>query len=126
MGLDGLPVLQREMDDVGEVQLGLRVGRLEAGQDRAQEGGVEDVEAGVDLGDEEVVLLGVTRLDDAAHAPAGAAQDAPVVHRVRQHGRGHRGPGAPGAMRVDEPAEELTVDERHVAHEHQDVTLERG
>ena len=77
-------------EHVGQVQLALIVGRRDLGQRGSQICGVEDVDAGVDLGDLPLSVIGVAVLDDAAHQAVGVAQDPAVAGRVgnlrRQHG----------------------------------------
>ena len=51
-------------DDIGEIDLALVVVRAQGRQGGAQVGGVEDVDAGVDLADSALGLAGVALLDD--------------------------------------------------------------
>ncbi len=72
-------------DHIGEVELALGVLRLETRQPFGEELGVEDVDAGVDLGDPELVGTGVAVLDDPGD-PVAVADDPSVAGGVRQHG----------------------------------------
>ena len=84
-------------DDVGEVDLALVVVRAQGRQGGAQVGGVEDVDAGVDLADGALGLAGVALLDDGRDGAVGLAHDAPVAGGVLELG-GQQGDGIPALM----------------------------
>jgi hypothetical protein len=97
---------------------------LTAGQHVAQQSGVEHVEAGVHFGQLQLVADGVAGLDDAGHGAGRIAHDTPVVRGLGEHRRGDGRPRGGGAVSVDEPLQELPVDERRVADQHDHVALE--
>ena len=84
-------------DDVGEVDLALVVVRAQGRQGGAQVGGVEDVDAGVDLADSALGLAGVALLDDGRDGAVGLAHDAPVAGGVLELG-GQQGDGISALM----------------------------
>ena len=97
---DAPAVLAQDRQHVGQVQLALGVVGPQPRQRAAQGGGVEGVEAGVDLGDREDVGRRVGSLDDVVDAAVGVAHDAAVGVR-RRHVRGEqRGDGVAVAVRA--------------------------
>ncbi|MPM41228.1 hypothetical protein SDC9_87878 [bioreactor metagenome] len=102
-------------DHIGEVELALRVVGAETGQAVVQDVGVEDVDAGVDLGDRPLRLRGVLVLDDAGDPGVAAADDPAVAGRVG-HVRGQHGDRVPGAAVVlDHGAQRLAAEQGDVA-----------
>ena len=93
--LDEPAVAAQERQDVGQVELALRVVAPEPLERAQQRAAVEQVQAGVDLADRELLLgrvAGGLRLDHALDAPLGVADDAPVAGRVLElHARDRRG-----------------------------------
>ncbi len=88
----GLPGLANHAQHVSEVQLPLIIGRHELGQCGPQCRRVENVDAGVDLDDLQLGVIGVPVLDNAGDYARCVAQDPPVSGRVGdlrgQHGNG--------------------------------------
>ena len=126
---DGLAVGDEQAERVGDVELALRVVRLETVEYRPELLGAEDVDAGVHLA--ELVLLGrgVGRLDDAGEPPGAVAHDPPVPARVLRLEGQHRAGGALAAVRLDESADERRGQGGDVAVEHEHVAgriSERG
>ena len=79
---------RRHRDEVGEVELLLRVLRADPGERLPEEGRVGAVEAGVHLADRPLRVGRVPLLDDPRRAAAGVAHDAPVPARpLERHGR---------------------------------------
>ena len=96
-----LAVVDEEAERVGDIELALGVVRLEPVEHRPELLGAEDVDAGVDLAQLELLGGGVRRFDDAREVARRVAHDAAVGARVvrleREHGR--RGPLA--SVRLD-------------------------
>ena len=97
----GLAVGHEQAERVGHVQLALSVVRVEALESRPQLVGAEDVDAGVDLAQRELLGRGVARLHDLGELALAVADDPPVgagVGRLEgEDGRG--GAGRRGASR---------------------------
>ncbi len=118
-----MAVLDEEADRVGDVELALRVVRLQT-LDRAPERvGAEHVDAGVDLADGELVVCRVPGLDDSGEAVA--LSDDPSV---RAWVRRLEGENRCGSVRVavlgEERVEDLRAQRGHVAVEDEHVALE--
>ena len=75
---DGTVEVVGVAEDVGEVLLALGVVGAQVGQAVAQDCGVEDVDAGVDLADQELFVGGVPVLDDSGDLSA-CANDSPIT-----------------------------------------------
>ncbi len=116
------PAQQR--DDVGEVALALIVLRAELREVLAHGRGGEDVGAGVDLGDLELVVGGVALLDDAIQRARRVADDASVAGRVIHDGTQHGRRRAFAAVRLQQGCQGRHVQQRHVAADDDDLTLE--
>ena len=82
---DGLAVLARELDGVGEVVLPLGVVVAQPRQHPVEERRVEGEDPAVDLGDRRLLRGGVLLLDDAGHLAGVVAQDPAVAVGVRHH-----------------------------------------
>ena len=104
---DALAVLDEVADRVGEVELALRVVRLEPLERRPEQLGAEDVDRGVHLADRELLGRRVDRLDDRAQAPVAVADDAPVAAHVGRREGEHRRGRVRGAVGCEEPFEQL-------------------
>jgi hypothetical protein len=81
---------------------------------------VEDVRAGVDLGDLLLLFRRVVVLDDAEELARLVARDPPVARRVVDAAREDRGAGARLAMGGDHRLDRVRRDEGRVAREHED------
>src|SRR5665647_899126 len=110
--------------DVGEVLLALRVVRAHLGQRLAQDQGVERVQAGVDLGDLQLLGGGVLLLNDAGDRAVCRANDAAIAEWVGQRGGDHRGGAPAGSVRVEQSTQGLSSEQVHVATGHQHRSLE--
>ena len=111
------------VEDVGEVLLALCIVGAQVRQAVAQDGGVENVDAGVDLADQELFVRGVAVLDDSGDLSAGA-HDPPVARRIL-HLRGqHRDCVALGAMDGDEPTEGFAREQWHISVRDHHLPLE--
>ena len=124
-----IAVADEEAQCVGEVELTLRVVRLEPLERRPELRGLEDVDAGVDLAERELLGRRVAGLDDLREAALAVAHDPAVGTHVGRLERKHGGRGTFAAVRLDESAQELrrqagdvAVQDEHVAVE----ALERG
>src|SRR5262249_9672607 len=114
-----------EADDVGEVELVLRVVVPERGDQGAERLRPHAVESRVDLRDRLLVRAGVALLDDATHAAVGGPDDASVPRRAVLTDGQERQVGALGPMGVHQPPQGLAADERHIAIEDEDVAGKR-
>jgi hypothetical protein len=129
VGADGLAFGAQHRQHAGEIALALRVVAAEAverGQERAA---VEDVEAGVDLSDGELLGRRVARglgLHHAVDGAVGGADHAPVAARVVELHRGDRRGGARIGVGGNGGGDRLAGDERHVAvdHDHRRVGVD--
>ena len=108
---------------VGEVELSLRVVRIDPVERLPHGCCREDVEGAVHLGERQLLGRGVLRLDDRRKPSRGIAHDASVRPRLVEHERQHRHVGACRAMSVDELLQELLGDERRVPGEHENVSV---
>ena len=114
-GGDGAAGLPGVADDVGEVLLALRVVSGQRGQAFPERGGVEGVDAGVDLTDGPLGLVRVLLLDDAQQGAGFVADDAAVPGRVVHLG-GQDGDGVGvGFVDFDEARDRLGGQQRHIA-----------
>ncbi len=121
--------LAGDLDDVGQVQLALRVVRVELPERGAQELGVERVHAGVDLGDGRLLLGGVGLLHDLGDLTVVGQTDDPTVAPglgggERQH-RDRRGGGF-AAVLVDESVQGAAVEQGDVRGGDQHGPVEVG
>ena len=115
-----------DLEHVGEVELALGVVIADPGQRVEQGAGVEAVEAGVALVDRRLIGRGVLLLDDALDLPVGIADDAAVAGGVVQlHGEHHHG-GVVLVAHLCQAGDGLGLDERAVAGEHRQGTVEAG
>ena len=118
---DESAVLAGEADELGQVQLAGRGRGRQRLDAAAQPGGIEDVEARVDLVVVELVLAGVLELDDRLDDAELAADDAPELGRVGGDDRGQRDGGVVLAARLEDGLEVGGRDERHVAGQDEDL-----
>ncbi len=112
--------------DVGQVQLALRVVGAQRVERVEQGAGVEREDRAVDLADLELLLrrvAGRLRLDDPLDVAVVVAHDAAVAGRVVERHRRHRGGGARAVVLRDERRDRRAGDERHVARQHDDGAL---
>ena len=101
--------------DIGEVLFALGVVRGDVDQRVAQDGGVEGVDAGVDLTDFAFGAGGVLVFADSRDGSVFCAEDATVAGGVLEHG-GEDGDGvALGLVGGDELAEQAAGEQRDVA-----------
>ncbi len=111
----------QDRDHVGQVPLILSVVTADLGQRLQQHVTLEGEDPGVDLPDVQLTLgrvAGDLGLDHALDRPVGSTDDAPVPARVGEH-RGDDGRGGTVApVGLDERAEGVSLDQRHVAVEH--------
>ena len=110
---------------VGQVELALRVVRLQSGDRLGEHGGLEHVDRGVHLLHGEFAAVGVLLLDDAQHVAFAVADDAAVAGRVVEDGGEHGGAVAGGGVEFDQAVQRLAVEQRHVGggDEHRAVDL---
>ena len=119
-----LPVADEDAERVGDVELALRVVRRQPFERRPELRRVEDVDAGVDLAERELLGRGVARLDDPREPAVRVPHDPAVCRGVgRLEGEDGRG-GSGGAMRLDERGDRLRPQRGHVAVEDEDVAVE--
>ena len=102
---------------VGEVELTLRVRRLQLVERRPERVRAEHVDGRVRFLDRELLGARVRGLDDGNEVPRLVADDAAVAADVVRHEREDRGRGARASVGVDERGEELGRQERRVAGE---------
>ena len=114
---DPVAVLHEVAHGVGQVQLSLGVGRLEAVERRPEEIASEDVDRRVRLSDRELLRRRVTRLDDRLEVAVRAAHDPPVAPDVGRDEREHGRAGLPRAVRLEQRFEQPRRQERRVAGE---------
>ena len=122
---DAVAVADEEADRVGDVELALGVVRFEPVERGPELLGAEDVDAGVDLAEGELLGRRVARLDDAREARV-VADDAPVAAPVvgleGEDGAG----GAGGCVRVEQRAQRLRSQRRDVPVQHEHVARRAG
>ena len=123
-GTHPLAVAARDRDDVGDVELALRVVGRQALERVAQRLGLEGVDAGVELADPQLVLGGVLLLHDPGDRPRRAAQDPAVAGRVVEVAGQQRDGVGLGVMDGDEVGERLAGEQRGVAVRHDDGALQ--
>ncbi len=111
-------------DGVREVELALRVVRVELLERAPERGGVEDVVRGVQLLDRPLFGGRVPLLDDARDVSVRVADDAPVGKRHRRREGKKRHVRSVAAVRLDQLLEHLGGDERRVAGDDQDAAVE--
>ena len=105
---------------VGQVVLVLGVVVGQRAEPALQRRGRRHQDAGVDLGDRQLVAMGVLLLDDLEHLAVPVAHDAAVAGRVGQgDGQQAQPAGAAVARRRQQPLQRGGGDQRHVAIEHQ-------
>ena len=115
-----------DLKHVGEIELALGVVVADLGQRVEQGASVETVEAGVALVDRRLLGRGVLLLDDALDLAVGIADDAAVAGGVVQlHGEHHHG-GVVLIAHLRQAGDSLGLDERAVAREHRQGTIEAG
>ena len=117
---DGVTRRAHRRQDVGQVQLALRVVGAQAAERVEQRAPVEREDRAVDLADRELLLRRIARrlrLDDALDVAVVVAHDAAVAARVVERHRRHRGGGAVLGVRPHELRERGGRDERHVARQ---------
>ena len=118
---DEAAVLAGEAHELGQVQLAGRWRRRHRLDAAAQPGGIEGVQARVDLVVRELLLVGVLDLDDRLDDAELAAHDAPELGRVGGEDRGQGDRGVVLATRLEEALEVGRRDERHVAGQDEDL-----
>ena len=108
------------LDRVGQVELALRVVRVEPGERVPQRRGLEDVDRRVQLADRALLLGRVLVLDDRLHRLVGPADDAPVGERGVGLEREERHRRLPAIMLLDERGQVLGGEQgrRRIEHEH--------
>ena len=84
-----VPCVDEVAHGVGQVQLALRVARLQPVERRPQQIGPEDVDRRVHLADRELLGGRVDGLDDRLEVAVGVADDAAVAPDVGRHEREH-------------------------------------
>lgn len=114
----------RDREDVGEVDLALSVVLAEAPERGAQHRGVEHVHRRVDLADLALLVRRVLVLDDPGDVTVGVAQDPAVAGRVVDDGREDRHGVLAGGVLREQVGERLGVDQRGVAREDDDGTVD--
>src|SRR5690606_28104384 len=76
---DRVALAAGDAEDIGEVELALRVVGLQLGEGGPQDGRVEGEHTGVDLGDGALLIGGVLLLDNRGDLTVGVADDAAVT-----------------------------------------------
>ena len=125
------PLEREQVEHLGQVQLALRVVRAQPRQRLPEGAALERIDARVHLryqallGGRVPLLLG---LDNPLDRPARVAHHPPVAARIVEDRAEHRGGRAALQVSVDQPADRLGVDKRHVAAQDHDrrVGVEAG
>ena len=78
---------ERALDDIGEIELALRVVVFQRCQPFAELRGRRNDDARIDLGDRQLAGIGVFLLDNALHRARRIAHDAAVPGRIVQRDR---------------------------------------
>ena len=120
-GRDQSAVLAGEADELGQVQLAGRRRRRQWLDPAAQPGGIERVQARVDLVVGELLLGRVLGLDDRLDDPELAADDPPELGRVGGEDRGEGDRGVVLAARLEDGFQVGGGDERNVAGQDEDL-----
>ena len=108
---------RRHRNQVGQIQLALRIGRTQRLQPRRQPRIGQRQYAGVDFAQPPLRIIGVFFFHNRRHAAIGVTHDAPVTKRVVQHIGEHAQRLA--ARRRQQRRKAFRVNQRHVAIEHQ-------
>ena len=123
---DGLAVGDEEAERVGEIELALRVLRLQSLEHGPQLRRREHVDRGVDLAQVELVRRRVGSFDDARQPSRSVAHEPAVRTRIRRLEGEHRRGGALAAMRGHKLTQDVRREQRRVAREHEDVPVGRS
>ncbi len=102
-------------DGIRQVELTLRIDRLQPVERGPEKRALEDVDRGVRLGNRELRLGRIDGFDDRLEMPAGIANDSAVAPDVVRREREHRRRHACSTMRRDEILEECCRQKRCVA-----------
>ena len=122
-GRDAVVVAPEDLEDVGEVVLALGVVGLHALERREEARAVEGVDAGIDLTDPQLGLVGVARrlgLGDVLDAAVGAAHDPAIAGGIVELDGGDGGRGAAAGVGLQDGREQLRGDQGRVAVDDQD------
>ncbi len=114
---DALAVVDEVPHGVGEVELALRVGRIEPVERRPERLSTEDVDRRVDFVEGELLRCRVRRLDDGPDAAVVTANDPSVAARIVPAEGEHRGGRVAAAVGLEERRESLRPKERRIARE---------
>ncbi len=117
-------VADEEAQRVGDVELTLRVVRLEPLERGPELRRLKDVDAGVHLAERELVGRCVAGLDDLLEAAFGVAHDPAVRTRRRRLERKHGGRRTFAAVRLDQSAQELRREAGNIAVQDEHVAVE--
>src|SRR5439155_3153118 len=104
-GLDSEPGAGREAHHVGEVELALRVVRLELGEETEEHLRAGGVETWVDLGDGTLDVARVPLFDDTGDLAVRSADDSAIARGPCEMERHERQVHAGGAVGVEQGAE---------------------
>ena len=115
----------RLLQRVGQVELALRVVRIEVRDRTGQHLRIEHIDRGVHFTHGQFALVGVLLLHDLEHIAVGAADDAAVPGRIVEFGRKHGGTVAAHHMVLEQCAERGGVEQRHVGRRDEHRPLQR-
>jgi len=121
-----VPARAQQADHVRQVELALRVLRLQLSEDAEERGHLEDIQPGVDLADAPDVVRRVLGLDDGVHAALVVADDAPVRSRIVQDDGEERGCRAALAVDGQETLKGLGPQQGNVAVHDQECPIRVG
>ena len=115
-GAHGVSASPRDLHDIGQVELALRVASGQLGQRGPQRAYVEGVDPGVHLGDCPLCVGGVLFLDDRLNRSVVGPDDAAVAGRlVGDEGRqGDHGRVVAGGVCGDQAAQGVGIEQWHV------------
>jgi hypothetical protein len=108
---------------VGEVELALRIGRIEPVERRPQRLATEDVDRRVDFVERELLRRCVCRLDDGPDAAVVAADDPSVGAGIFPAEGEHGGGRVAAAVSLEQRRKRLRAEQGRVAREHEHFTL---
>ena len=117
---DGAAARVRVRDEIGQVELALRVVGAQRGEVLAQVAEPDRIEPGVGVADRALLGRGIGVLDDLREHAAIVADEPAVGHLAIRHGRQQREPALRRGARVDQRRDSLGQEQRCVASEDHD------
>ena len=121
---NGESIRRCQSDHVGQVLFALSVAAPDAGQGGEQKGGLQAVDAAVDLAHGFLARRGIPLFDDADDVARVAPHNAAVARGIIQARRQHRKGRLLLPVCIEQAAQGRGAQQRHVAAQHQNVAVE--